>query len=127
MRGSDVGSWLQRSDKTEGARQCAVCAGPGPGKPSSHLSADSCQADCCCSPQVEIVVGAAVILLASRAQHPAPWDSTTPLQSIFADLWGGGCMTSSSEPQVLETLHFLICHVTNSTQFNNCFKRFFFT
>ena len=75
-----MGSWLQRSGKTEGARHCAVCAGPGPGKPSSHLSADSCQADCCCSPQVEIAVGAAVILLASRAQHPAPWDSTTPLQ-----------------------------------------------
>ena len=34
-------------------------------------------------------------------------------------------MTSSSEPQVLEALRFLTCHVTNSTQFNNCFKRFF--
>ena len=90
MRGSDVGSWLPRSDKTEGARQCAVCAGPGPGKPSSPLSGDSCQADCCCSPQVEIVVGAAVILLASRAQHPAPWDSTTPLQIASSRICGGG-------------------------------------
>ena len=49
--------------------------------------------------------------------------STT--DSIFADLWGGGgCMTSSSEPQVLEALRFLTCHVTSSTQFNSFFKRF---